>query len=49
MRRQVPIPVVNENIKMELGFRANLIVVNCVIIEIKSVEALAPVPHKQFY
>ncbi|HEV7330339.1 MAG TPA: GxxExxY protein [Flavisolibacter sp.] len=47
IRRQVPIPVVYENIKMELGFRADLIVEDCVIVEIKSVEALAPVHHKQ--
>ncbi|MBB1284464.1 GxxExxY protein [Flavisolibacter sp. BT320] len=47
IKRQVPIPVVYENIKMELGFRADLIVENCVIVEIKSVEALAPVHHKQ--
>ena len=47
VRRQVPIPVVYENIKMELGFRADLIVEDSVIVEIKSVEVLAPVHHKQ--
>lgn len=33
--------------KLELGFRVDLIVGNKVIIEIKSVEALAPVHKKQ--
>lgn len=47
VKRQVPIPVIYENIKMELGFRADLIVESCVIVEIKSVELLAPVHHKQ--
>lgn len=47
LKRQVPIPVVYENIKMEIGFRSDLIVENTVIVEIKSVEALAPVHHKQ--
>lgn len=47
VRRQVPIPVVYENIKMEIGFRADLIIEDSVIVEIKSVESLAPVHHKQ--
>ncbi len=36
-----------DNIKMEIGFRADLVIENKVIIEIKSVETLAPVHHKQ--
>ena len=45
--RQVPIPVIWNNIKMELGFRADLLIENCVIVELKSIEALAPVHYKQ--
>ncbi|MCI0448879.1 MAG: GxxExxY protein [Chlorobi bacterium] len=45
--RQKPIPVIYEDIKLDIGFRADLIVENKVIIEIKSVETLAPVHHKQ--
>lgn len=33
--------------KMEIGFRADLIVENKVIIELKSLEVLSPVHHKQ--
>lgn len=44
---QVPIPVVYDDIKLDLGFRLDLFVNNKVIIEIKSVETLAPVHHKQ--
>ena len=32
---------------MDIGFRADLIVENKVIIELKSVETIAPVPPKQ--
>lgn len=32
---------------MELGFRADLIIENKVIVEIKSIEAIAPVHKKQ--
>jgi GxxExxY protein len=44
---QVPIPVFYNEIKLDLGFRADLIVEKKVIIEIKSVENLAEVHHKQ--
>ena len=45
--RQQGIPVVYEGIKMDLGFRSDIIVENKVIIEIKSIEAIAPVHQKQ--
>lgn len=41
-----PIPVVYEEIKLEIGFRADLIVENKVVVEIKSVEAISPVHAK---
>lgn len=47
IKRQVPIPVFYDGIKMEVGFRADVIVEDSVIIEIKSVDMLAPVHHKQ--
>ena len=47
VNRQAPIPVIWSNLKMEQGFRADLIVEGKVIIEIKSVEAVAPVHKKQ--
>ncbi|WP_462243630.1 GxxExxY protein [Ferruginibacter sp.] len=46
-KRQVAIPVFYEEVKLELGFRADLIVEDEVIIEIKSIKTLAPVHHKQ--
>jgi GxxExxY protein len=46
-RRQQGIPVNNKDVKLDLGFRTNINVENCVIIEIKSVDALAPVHFKQ--
>jgi GxxExxY protein len=45
--RQQAIPLVHESIKMDIGFRADVIVENKVIIELKSIEALAPVHYKQ--
>lgn len=47
VERQKGIPVIYENLKMELGFRADLIVENKVIIELKSIDAIAPVHSKQ--
>jgi len=47
VQRQKAIPVMWDGLRMELGFRADLIVENKVIIELKSVEAIAPVHPKQ--
>ena len=47
VERQKPIPVIWEEVKMEQGFRADLIINNKVLIEIKSVESIAPVHQKQ--
>ena len=47
LMRQQALPVVWENIHLEAGFRADLIVENKVIVEIKSVETIAPVHRKQ--
>ena len=45
--RQQPIPVVYDSIRIDTGFRADLIVEDKVIVEVKSVELLAPVHKKQ--
>jgi GxxExxY protein len=45
--RQQALPVVYETIRMDIGFRADLIVGDKVIVEIKSVEAISPVHRKQ--
>ena len=44
---QQAIPVVYETVQLEVGFRADLIVDEKVIVEIKSVEAISPVHLKQ--
>lgn len=46
-KQQQGIPVYYEGNKMDLGFRADIIVENKVIIEIKSIEAIAPIHQKQ--
>ena len=44
---QVGLPVNYNNIKLELGFRIDIIVEDSVIIEVKSIEALHDVHKKQ--
>ncbi|MCI0377597.1 MAG: GxxExxY protein [Gemmataceae bacterium] len=46
VEKEVAIPVVWETVKLEVGFRADLIVEGLVIVELKSIEAVAPV-HKK--
>ena len=45
--QQVGLPVHYEEVKLEIGFRVDIIVDDKVVIEIKSVEALSPVHKKQ--
>jgi len=47
VRREVAVPVHYKEAKLELGFRIDLLVEDKVIIEVKSVEHLAEVHHKQ--
>ncbi len=47
VQRQVPIPIVFEGMSFDEGFRADLIVNNLVIVELKSVEKLHPSHKKQ--
>src|SRR5688572_22722733 len=46
-KRQQGIPLIYQDIKMDLGFRADVILDDKVIIEIKSVEALADIHFTQ--
>ena len=45
--RQQAIPIIYESVRMDEGFRADLIVNDKVIVEIKSVEALGHIHKKQ--
>ena len=45
--RQQAIALVHEEIKMEAGFRADVIIDHKVVVELKSVDVLAPVHYKQ--
>ena len=47
VKTQHPLPFLYKEIKMEVGYRLDLLVNNLVIVEIKSVEHLAPVHHAQ--
>ena len=47
VENQVPIPVEWDDVKLEVGFRADLIVEHCLIVELKSVEQISPVHKKQ--
>lgn len=45
--RQKPVPLVYHGVKLDCGFRADLVVESRVVVEIKSKEALHPVDHAQ--
>ena len=47
IERQKPMPVIWNGVKLDIGFRADLIVENKVILDIKSVEQITEVHGKQ--
>jgi GxxExxY protein len=47
VEQQVPMPFVYKEIKLDVGYRLDLLVEKKVIVEIKSVEILAPVHYAQ--
>ncbi len=44
---QVPLPIVYEEIHLEVGYRIDLLVENKVVVELKSVEAVVPIHRAQ--
>lgn len=47
VQRQPGLPVIWKEIKLDLGFKPDMIIENKVIIELKSVETVLPVHYKQ--
>jgi GxxExxY protein len=45
VRRQVGLPIIYNEKKLEIGYRLDLLVEDLIIVEIKSVESIAPI-HK---
>ena len=41
--KQIPLPLIYKEIQLEIGYRVDLLVENAVIIEVKSIEALADI------
>jgi GxxExxY protein len=47
VQTQQGVPVIWEDVKLDLGFRPDIIINSKVIVEVKSIEAIAPVHRKQ--
>ncbi|QGY44877.1 GxxExxY protein [Maribellus comscasis] len=47
VRQQVPLPFIYKEVRQEIGYRIDLLVNSKVIIEVKAVEAVAPVHFAQ--
>lgn len=45
--REKPLPLEYKGVRLECGYRLDLLVAGCVVVEIKSLEALAPVHDAQ--
>jgi len=47
VKQQVAVPVIYKEVKMEVGFRIDLLINNNVLIELKSIENLLPIHYAQ--
>lgn len=47
VQRQAPVPVLYDEVKLEVGFRIDLLVDELVIVELKAVEKLVPIHDAQ--
>ncbi|QIA06306.1 GxxExxY protein [Draconibacterium halophilum] len=47
VKQQVPMPFVYKYVKQDVGYRIDLVVNNKILVEVKSVETLAPVHYAQ--
>ncbi len=45
--RQIPVPVIYKDVKLECGYRIDILVEKRVVVEIKTVDSLAPVHEAQ--
>ena len=46
-KTQVELPVIYDNLKMEAGYRIDILVEEIVIVEVKAIEVLAPIHRAQ--
>jgi GxxExxY protein len=47
VRRQVAQPIIYESLKLEAGYRIDLLANECVIVEVKAIDALLPIHQAQ--
>ena len=47
VERQAGIPVMYEDVRMDIGFRADVLVENKLIVELKSIESILPIHKKK--
>jgi GxxExxY protein len=44
---QLPLPVIYDEVRLDLGFRLDILVENLVVVEIKAVDAISPIHQAQ--
>ena len=47
VEQQRPLPIIYREVKLDCGYRLDLVVEDCVIVEIKAIEHLAPIHNAQ--
>jgi GxxExxY protein len=47
VQSEVPVPIVYDGLVIDVGYRIDLLVEHCVVVELKTVQKLMPVHHAQ--
>ncbi len=47
VQQQVPVPVEHGSVRLEIGYRLDLLAEGCVVVEVKSIDTLAPIHTSQ--
>ncbi|MEM6507245.1 MAG: GxxExxY protein [Planctomycetota bacterium] len=47
VKRQQPLPLAYKQVKLDCGYRVDLLVKNCVVVELKAVEQVKPIHEAQ--
>ena len=48
VQAEIPVPLVYDGLVIDVGYRIDLLVEHCVVVELKTVRKLLPVHHAQF-
>lgn len=47
LRRQAPLPIIYDGVRLDVGYRLDIVVANCIVIEVKAIDSLTRLHETQ--